>query len=243
MRGDSKVSFIVGKRGSGKTLLARELIKRQDCPRIVCYDSNGHDYSDGVVCNGIEQLKHYWRRVIDGPYRLIFRSESPRKDFETVCQLIMAAGNTVFVVDEVDMYFDDGQPSEAFGDVIRRGRHNDIELIGITQRPRQMGEIRSMANVLYIFETHEPSDLQYYKQSFSERLVERIRQLRQYEYVKAALPYDEDSLLICKEGDDKQSIKADGAAEIHQQPSPGGSMGLRQADGDSPGPDQSNPMA
>jgi hypothetical protein len=230
-RGDRIVQFIVGKRGSGKSELAKKLIERIDCKRILFYDSNGHDYKDGVVCNGLAELRTYWRRVIAGSHKIIFRSANPRADFDEVCRLVMAAGNLVFVVDEVDMYFDDaGQASEAFGDVIRRGRHEDIEFVGITQRPRRMGEIRSMADKLYIFDTHEPSDLSYFRQSFSDALVEKIKQLRQYEYVKVELPYDETALLICKEKNVTPAAST-GAAEMDRQTKPGGALGLHAQDG------------
>lgn len=206
--------------------------------RAVYYDSNGHDYTDGVVCDGVDALKCYWRRVIDGEYQIIFRSIMPRNYFDTVCRIVMAGGNLAFIVDEVDMYFKNGDPGEAFGDVIRRGRHHDVELIGITQRPRQMGELRSMANVLYIFETHEPSDLAYFRQAFSEKLIEMIKRLKQYEYVRVPLPYDESTLEICKEAIESAANTRTNDCQIHQQPQPGEPVGLRQADGDPAGQTQ-----
>jgi len=244
MRGNCQVSFIVGKRGSGKTELAKAIVKRSELERSLCYDSNGHDYRDGVICEGMECLKAYWRRVKDGSYRLIYRSAQPRKDFDTVCLLVMAAGNMAFIVDEVDMYIKDGEPGESFSDVIRRGRHNDVELICITQRPRQMGEIRSMANTLYIFETHEPSDLQYFKQSFgSEKLIAMIQGLKKYEYVKVQIPFEEDTLEVCKERYFGPVNTHTAGGEVHQQQEPGEPLGLRQTNGDSAGSAGENPMA
>lgn len=238
MKGNCKVRFIVGKRGCGKSYLARTMIA--NCKRVLCYDSNRHDYTAGVVCDGLSVIKSYWRRVVGGPYQLIYRSDKPRADFDTVCKIVMAAGDTVFVVDEVDMYFDKGEPSEAFSDVIRRGRHNDIDLVGITQRPRQMGEIRSMANEVYIFETHEPSDLQYFKQSFSEKLVEMIKRLKQFEYVKVILPYDENALVVGRDDDDSQTING---AEIYQQQEPCVPVGLQPANGNQDCQDQPDTLA
>jgi len=220
IKGNSKVRVVFGKRGSGKTLLAGNLVQRLDCGRVLYYDSNGHDYSDGVVCEGVPALRQYWRRVVDGDFSIVFRSITPREDFGEVCALVMACGDMVFVVDEVDMYFDDGKPCEAFADVIRRGRHEDIELIGITQRPCAMGEIRSMAQELYLFDTHEPSDLSYYRQSFSEAIVEAIKQLKQFEYVKVILPYDESRLEICKE-DNGQTRTITKPAEMDKPEEPG----------------------
>lgn len=238
MKGTSKVIFIIGKRGSGKTNLGRQLIRRTGSRRILCYDSNGHDYQGGVICQGIETLKNYWRQVNNGPFYIVFRSNQPRADFETVCKLVMAAGDMIFLVDEVDMYFNESEPPEPFADIIRRGRHHDIDLIGITQRPRRMGELRSMAEIIYIFDTHEPSDLQYFKTSFDDKLVEKIKRLKQYEYVLVELPYDNEKILIGKERDGQAfEITANpGSAEVDQSGKPGEPMGLHEMDRDPDSP-------
>lgn len=221
IKGNCKRRVIFGKTGSGKTVLARNLVDAVDCDRILYYDSNGHDYSEGVICYGLDQFKQYSRRCIDGAFKIVYRTDQPRKDFAQICQIVMAAGDIVFVVDEMDMYFDKGEPGEEFADLIRRGRHEDIELIGISQRPRQLGEVRSMAHELYIFDTHEPSDLSYYRQSFSDGLVEKIKQLKQYEYVKVVLPYDETQLLIGKENDKFESPEQ---SEMDRPQEPGESV-------------------
>jgi hypothetical protein len=241
IKGNCKVRFVCGKRGSGKTLLARNQTRRIDCRRILYYDSNGHDYKDGVICNGLDELKRYWRRVIDGDFRIVYRSTQPRRDFPAVCRLVMAAGSMLFVVDEVDMYFTDADPGPEFGDIIRRGRHEDIELIGITQRPRAMGEIRSQAHELYIFETHEPSDLAYFKQSFSDVLIEKIKALREYEYVKVILPYDESALEICREAHETDRQAAT-TADLDQPSMSGRAVGLQRENSGTDLPDQQNPM-
>lgn len=237
-KGNCGVNVIFGKRGGGKSFLAAGLVDRLDCSRVLYYDSNGHDYTGGVICEGLEQLKEYARRVVDGPFSIVYRSSRPRADFETVCKIVRAAGDVVFIVDEVDMYFKDSEPGEAFGDLIRRGRHDDIELIGITQRPRQMGEIRSMANMLYVFETHEQSDLSYFRQSFSDGLVERIKQLKKYEYIKVPLPYDESQLEICKEAEKGGYTASDHRNEVDQQSQPGDTVGLQPANSDKDREDQ-----
>lgn len=167
--------------------------------RVLFYDSNGGDYSDGVICDGLDELRRYWPRVVDGGFRIVYRSGRPVDDFPAVCELVKACGSMVFVVDECDMYFRKGEPPAEFVDVIRRGRREDVELIGITQRPRAMGELRSMVREMYIFETSEVMDLRWMKESFDSILVDAVKALRKFEYVKVVLPYDSYALQICKE--------------------------------------------
>ena len=178
-------------------MLARNLSRQAD--RVLFYDSNGGDYAGGVICDGIEQLKAYWPRVVDGSFKIVFRSHKPIADFPIVCEMVKACGGMTFVVDEVDMYFDKSEPPAEFLDIIRRGRREDVELIGITQRPRRMGELRSMVRELYIFETTEVMDLRHFREAYGDALVDKVRQLKEFEYVKVVLPYDESTLQIFKE--------------------------------------------
>ncbi len=231
IKGNCEVIFIVGKRGGGKSNLACNMVKRIDCDRILYYDSNNHDYTDGVICEGVETFKSYIRRVIDSAFKIVFRPGPgmARKYFADVCGIALSSGNLTYVADEVDMFFKKGEPSEELSDLIRRGRHEDITFIGITQRPKEMGEIRSMAGKMCIFETHEPSDLSYYKQSFSPVLVDKIKQLKQYEYVEVVLPFDETKLKIKKEVDG-ETCEITTGAEVDQPTEPGNQVRLQSPD-------------
>lgn len=197
MESQAKRVMLIGKTGSGKTVKARNLC--QSAQRILYYDSNGGDYGDGVICDGLPELKRYWPRVVDGKFSLIFRSGQPVDDFPAVCEMVKACGAMTFNVDECDMYFKKGEPPAEFIDIIRRGRREDIELIGITQRPRAMGELRSMVREMYIFETTEVMDLRWMKEAFGPELVDAVKSLRRFEFVKVELPYDSYNLQICKE--------------------------------------------
>ncbi len=72
--------LIIGKTGSGKTVKALNLIK--DRPRVVIFDTLGHDYSDGVVFYDLAALAAFWRRVYRGRFRLIYRPADPVAQFD-----------------------------------------------------------------------------------------------------------------------------------------------------------------
>ena len=57
---------IFGKRGSGKTVKARNLTKDQN--RVLYYDTLGRDYDDGVLCESLAELKDYWLKVYQQSY-------------------------------------------------------------------------------------------------------------------------------------------------------------------------------
>jgi len=211
----AKRIMITGKTGSGKTNLARILTRKT--PRCLWYDSNGGDYRDGVILDGLAELRQYWRRVVDGSFKMVYRSMCPRADFSQVCELVKACGSLTFCIDEVDMYFDKGEPSSEFADLIRRGRRESVEIIGITQRPRRMGELRSMCRELYVFETTEIGDLRFFKESFGDECVEAIRLLQQWEYLYIPMPYDPAKCEVRKEAMDHAARRQ---PEIHHGKGP-----------------------
>lgn len=105
-----------------------------------------------------------------------------------------------FVVEELDIYCQNGRTCPEFFQIIRRGRHCNVELIGVSQRPHGFGrDLTSQAKEFYIFNTREPKDIQYLKEYFGEYLAEQIGKLQQYEYVKAVEPFNESDITIGKD--------------------------------------------
>ncbi|MCJ7805478.1 ATP-binding protein, partial [Patescibacteria group bacterium] len=100
---EKKVIVIIGKRGSGKSYLARKLIERE--PRLLIFDTMS-EYLDGVVFDAeeLQQFKAFWKHVYRRPFRLIYRPLVPEKEIDEIAELVYLLGNMTFVVEEVDCY-------------------------------------------------------------------------------------------------------------------------------------------
>lgn len=181
---EKKVIVIIGKRGSGKSYLARKLIERE--PRLLIFDTMS-EYLDGVVFDAeeLQQFKAFWKHVYRRPFRLIYRPLVPEKEIDEIAELVYLLGNMTFVVEEVDCYCTAYQISDAFAHIIQRGRHKNITLIGITQRPYGIHRLlTSQAKELYIFSTSEPRDRDYLKSLLGQEVEAKLDALEQYQYVK-----------------------------------------------------------
>jgi len=176
------ITLIFGKRGSGKTLLAQRHC--QDRNRLIIYDTLG-EYTDGVVIEDWQTLKDFWVKVYRGNFRIIYQPVDPEGDFDTICRLVYECEDLTFLIEELDRYSKPLTLSLPFKNIIQRGRHRNIELIGVTQRPHGVDKLlTSQAKQMFIFNTTEPRDVDYFKDTIGYNVVCVIAGLKEYEYVE-----------------------------------------------------------
>jgi len=181
---EKKISVIFGKRGSGKSYLANKLLESER--RLVVFDVMG-EYANGVVFNAeqYEQFTEFWRRVYRGNFRLIYRPLRPDVEIERIAELVYACGNITFLVEEIDCYCSAYSISDNFAAIIQRGRHRNIQLIGVTQRPFGIHRlVTSQAKEIYVFNTNEPRDRDYLKNLLGVGVEAKLDELKQYDYLR-----------------------------------------------------------
>lgn len=179
---EKKIILVIGQRGTGKSTIARQLIK--DVKRLLIYDTLGRDYFDGVCIDNITTLNETWRKVYDKNFRIIYQPLNPREDFAYVCDLVFKCGDMTFLVEEIDTFvpLDPRSIDSEFLMLVQRGRHQEIELIGITQRPYAIPAIlRSQCKDLYTFYQFEQRDIEWLR-GIIGNTAEEVPSLKQFEY-------------------------------------------------------------
>lgn len=178
---EKKVNLILGQRGSGKSYLAKDLIK--DIKRLIIYDTLG-EYSFGVSIENLDEFKQFFLKVYQGNFKVCYQPVSPSIDFNAVCDIVYECGDLTFLVEEIDTFCSAQEISENFANIIQRGRHKNITLIGISQRPFGIPRlITSQAKTIYSFIHREPRDLEYLKAYIGDE-AEKIKDLKQYEFLR-----------------------------------------------------------
>src|SRR4030066_2407162 len=180
---EKKITLIFGKRGTGKSYLANKLIENEK--RLLIFDTLG-EYNNGVVFDAryAGRFREFWKRVYRGNFRLIYRPLNPEAEIDGIAGRVFLLGNMTFLVEELDCYCPSWQISDAFAHIIQRGRHNNISLIGVTQRPFGIHRLlTSQAKEIYIFGTNEPRDRDYLKLLLGEQIEAKLDQLQKYQYV------------------------------------------------------------
>jgi len=181
---EKKIILIFGKRGSGKSYLAKKLIEKES--RLVVFDSMS-EYDSGVTFNSesLDGFVAFWRKVYRQNFRLIYRPLNPDAEIESISELVYTLGNVCFLVEEIDCYCSAYQISESFAAIVQRGRHKNITLIGITQRPYGIHRLlTSQAKEIYVFNTNEPRDREYLRALLGQEIEVKLDSLKQYEFVK-----------------------------------------------------------
>lgn len=176
------VRAVVGLRGYGKSTKVVQLAKM--FPRVLYYDTLGDDYKDGVICRDRGVLERFWRGVYRLPFRIVYRPSDPVADFPRICELVTACGDMLFVVDEVQLYSHGPWCPPEFTKVITGGRHAGIDLIGVTQAPKKLGELlRSQAHEWFVFGVREPDQVRYLSDRLPGVPDDRFESLGKYQYV------------------------------------------------------------
>lgn len=176
------ITLIFGKRGSGKSVLAKKTI--EDRKRLIIFDTIG-EYTDGVIITDLSQLSDFWKKVYRGNFRIIYQPVDPEGDFKSMCRVVYLCEDLTFLVEEIALYSKPLTLTREFKEIIQRGRHNRIELIGTSQRPHGIDKLlTSQAKQMFIFNTTEPRDIDYFKETIGYEVVKKIAALKQYQYVK-----------------------------------------------------------
>jgi len=178
---EKKIILIFGKRGSGKSYLANKIIAHEK--RLLIFDTLS-EYTNGIVFEDREKFLMFWGAHYRLPYRLIYRPLQPDQEIEEIAALVYAIGDITFLVEEIDCYCTSYQITESFAHIIQRGRHNNITLIGVTQRPYGIHRLlTSQAKEIYIFSTNEPRDREYLRTLLGQEIEPMLDRLEQYQYL------------------------------------------------------------
>lgn len=156
----------MGKRGRGKTTLAKTLINQSDYDKVYILDylaEFGSFQSERVYVQNVG-LKSFCFKVWDESY---------------------IGRKTLVVFDEVHLY---GKNDIRINHLFRLGRHKGIDVVSITQRFYDMPVIvRSQTDIFHVFQITEERDLMYLSHLIPKSTVQLIRNLEQFQYVSITL--------------------------------------------------------
>ncbi len=190
MTDEKKIRLVIGKRGSGKSVLTKHLIRNES--RLVIYDIMS-EYTEGVIFDADsvifdgharEDVSEFWRHVYRKSFRIIYRPLRPKDEIDWLARAVFALGDLTFVVEEIDAVCTPFDMSEWMQAIIQRGRHKNIELIGITPAPFGIHrDLTRQAKDIFVFQTKEPRDVQYLRRLLGEEIEAKLVALEQYEFV------------------------------------------------------------
>lgn len=122
---------------------------------------------------------------------IIVQTADPNLTVDYLCPALWELGRGTLVLDEVDALEFSGSP--CFDQLIRYGRNRNISVLTGCRRPAEVPRsITAGANKQYIFGTHEPRDLDYFRTTI---LGDRAEQLmRMPKFTGIFVDYDKSTI-------------------------------------------------
>lgn len=183
MTTEKKIQLVIGKRGSGKSWLVKFLTR--DMNRLIVYDIMS-EYTDGVIFDDTEirGLMYFWREIYKQNFRIIYRPMQTKAELIWIAEAVFALGDVTFVVEEIDSICTANDMPEPMQAIIQRGRHRNIELIGVTPAPFGIHrDLTRQAKDIYVFKTNEPRDVLYLRQLLGESIEEKLTALEPFQFI------------------------------------------------------------
>lgn len=178
----NEVILITGQRGQGKTTYIKNQISIYD--RVIIFDLLG-EFTYFDTGYNLKEFFLMLSEVKDENFFTInfYNPKNSEEDFHVVCEAINRLKNIMFVVDEIDYFCSTHSIPKQFDEIVKRGRHQGLNLIVATRRPHEIPPIiRSQVSSLVTFRHIEPRDLEYLT-SIIDLPMEEISNLKKFHYV------------------------------------------------------------
>jgi GTPase SAR1 family protein len=161
---------IVGKRGRGKTTLAKQLLQdrqalgQADQIFILDYLGEYSKFSSRTVYIQNIGLKSFCHKVWD--------DSGPKK-------------STLVLFDEIDLY---GKDDFRIAHLYKFGRHKNIDIIAVARRFYDLPVIvRALTDEFHLFQITEERDLSYLRRIVSEPILQNLINLKPFHYINVSI--------------------------------------------------------
>lgn len=173
---DNLVLSIFGRKGSGKTTLARKVLQEFD--RVIVFDTLGQ--YDGEECWTVEACLAAFERAAERPRFTISCRLADVNDYLDLFEVAFELPGVLLVFEEVSFYCSAYALPAELSTIVRYGRNRSIDQIYIARRPAEVHrDLTAQSDVIVSFVQHEPRDVAYLSAAAGED-VSRVRSLPAY---------------------------------------------------------------
>lgn len=168
------VISILGHKGSGKTTLARELMRGRS--RVLVFDTLGEYDTQRIFYSFDEALRAMERSIPKARFQWGVRL-ADMADYVDLFELAFELPGTLLVFEETSLFCSPSYLPPSLSKLVRYARHREIDLVFVSRRASEVNrDLTAQSDFIVTFRQHEPRDLQYLS-SVSGRDVSAVRTL------------------------------------------------------------------
>ena len=204
---------IFGKRGAGKTHMIKHALTFCEAPVVVLdilgnFSKIKNSYQTDTLSDALQKITDYntyesasdnERAFMDEvPPIIVLQPSDPDEAINFVSALLWHEYGGTLVIDEADGFSIANAP--CFDQLIRYGRNRGVHVLTGCRRPYELNRnITAGANCIYIFQTQEPRDIDYFaKTLIGKEQAERLKNLPEYHGL--FINYDKKTIGMFKTG-------------------------------------------
>lgn len=182
----NKFVGICGRKGSGKSVLARRILQRQS--RVFIADLMGEHTWVPVknVCETLDEVDDFllWAESQRHCCGGFIPQTDLKAETEELCEVIYDYGNLVFGIEEVASLCGPNWLPPALSRITRLGRHKRISVVYTTQRAGEISRALTAATDTFVlFHCAEPRDLGAIAERCGNSVAEQVSNLALHDYV------------------------------------------------------------
>jgi hypothetical protein len=137
---ECKIWAILGQSGCGKGLLSKAQLRKLKPKRLIILDTKDEN---GEFAQRVNTLQELAKATFQKEFRVRYVPrggdlKERRTEFQAVCRIASAAGNCVFMVEELGRYTTPSYAPPAWADCCNDGRHDGLHIIAMSQFPAQL---------------------------------------------------------------------------------------------------------
>lgn len=184
------IETIIGHKGYGKTVFTEKLAILKNRPTVIL--DPRFQYQENIRRIVFTSVSNFRRWIMNKDNYKVFMSHKLElvvrtiDDAEELASLVYKMKKIVFVIDEIDMFFDVHTNKKSFfNQLVQYGRHNEIDIISTSRRPANIHRnLTSLTDAFYFSRLREPNDQKYIKALLGNEYVEKIKGLEKFSFLK-----------------------------------------------------------
>lgn len=183
------ITTVMGRKGSGKSTMIKEIIESDQFPRVFVLDTNGEygvdengktlpgwTITDSVKAGAAAMLRLRHK----DEFKLAMRDEDT-ESLSKLLEIVFEIPDCLIVVEETHFYVKSSHLPIEFSKLVRMGRHKAISQIYVSQRPSGLNrDMTAQSDFIVTFRQQEQRDIKWLSEVAGEDGAEDVRNLPDY---------------------------------------------------------------